>query len=196
MYKEVKGGRNMYRRILVPLDGSELAESALTHAEDIAKSCRTEEVILVRVTEPIRGRGGHPQALGPTEPAAQTLMTGDINPYSETHVAPPTDSIVEAPVLIGRDEKQIQEYLNGVAKEVTKRLRSKSIKVRTEVLIGNPAEEITSFVENDGADLIVMASHGRSGLSKWASGSIAERIFRASQVPVLTIKMTGTASII
>lgn len=59
------------------------------------------------------------------------------------------------------------------------------------VLPHNPAEEITSFAEREGADLVLIASHGRSGLSRWAHGSVADRVFRATCVPVLMVRAPG-----
>jgi nucleotide-binding universal stress UspA family protein len=65
--------------------------------------------------------------------------------------------------------------------------------VLTEVLLGRPAEEITLFAANEGCDLIIMASHGRSGPSRWAHGSVAEKVFRANCAPLLMIRAPGCA---
>jgi len=70
-------------------------------------------------------------------------------------------------------------------------LEAKGVKVKTEVLMGNPAEEIVFYAEHNPCDLVVMASHGRSGPSRWAYGSTADKIFRASCVPVLMIRAPG-----
>ena len=53
---------------------------------------------------------------------------------------------------------------------------------------GNPAEEITRFVQEEGIDLIVMTSHGRTGLRHMVMGSVAERVVRLCSAPVLTVK--------
>ena len=159
----------MYEKIVVPLDGSKLAECVLPHVEEIAKGCSTKEVILVTVTERI------------------------IASVGVTHVIPSVESlprpqpVYKVPVAIGKKQRQGQRYLNRIAKG----LQKEGIKVRTEVLLGNPAEEITSFAEHDGADLITMASHGRSGPSRWAYGSVTDKVFRASCVPVLMIRAPG-----
>jgi nucleotide-binding universal stress UspA family protein len=55
-------------------------------------------------------------------------------------------------------------------------------------MTGDPAEAIVSFAEKNPCDIIVMASHGRSGVSRWAVGSVADKVFRASTVPVLLVK--------
>jgi len=152
----------MFQKILVPLDGSKLAECALPYVEELARVCSTPEVILVSVTERI-------QAYRLYEDPSQPLGT----------------SLV--PEGVGKKEKQAQRYLSRIAKG----LEEKGIKVRTEVLMGNPAEEITIYTRHPGCDLIVMASHGRSGPSRWALGSVADKVFRASCVPVLMVRAPG-----
>ena len=56
------------------------------------------------------------------------------------------------------------------------------------MLTGDPAEAIVSFTETSPCDIIVMASHGRSGVTRWAIGSVADKVFRASKIPVLMVK--------
>ena len=155
----------MYKKVLVPLDGSKLAECVLSHVEDIAKGCGTEEVVLVSVTERIMGLGER-RVIHATEPI------------------PAAEPVVRVPVVVGKMQRQAERYLNRIAK----RLDKKGIKVRTEVLLGDPAHEIASFAEKDGDGLIIMASHGRSGLSRWTHGSVADRVFRHSTVPVLMVR--------
>lgn len=161
----------MYRKILVPLDGSKLAECILPHVESIAKGCDTKEVILISVTEHIVGY--KPEA-GPTQPVGVGL--GFSVP------------VTKVPVDVGKMQKQADRYLNRKAKQLAK----KGIAVKTQVLLGNPAEEITSFAKQEGVDLIVMASHGRSGISRWAFGSVADKVFRASSSPVLMVKASAS----
>ena len=81
-------------------------------------------------------------------------------------------------------EKQAQKYLDRVAKG----LEAKGIEPETLVLLGNPAEEIVLNAKHYGADLIIMASHGRSGISRWTHGSVADKVFRAISVPVLMVR--------
>jgi len=152
----------MYRRILVPLDGSKLAECAVPHAEEVAKCCGTEKVILVSVTERVHGY----RALeDPSQPLGQRLV----------------------PQAYGKLEKQAQRYLDRIAKA----MEAKGIKVDTAVLLGNPADEIVIYAKDPGCDIIVMSSHGRSGPSRWAYGSVADKVFRGSPVPVLMVRAPG-----
>jgi nucleotide-binding universal stress UspA family protein len=152
----------MYDRILVPLDGSELAECVLPHVEMLATTCGAKEVVLVSVTERVPGF---------------RVMDDSSQPLGERLV----------PEAVGKEEKQAQKYLGKIAKT----LEAKGIKVSTEVLMGKPAEEIIIYSHRMNCDLIIMASHGRSGLSRWAHGSVADRVFKATTVPILMIKAKG-----
>jgi len=62
------------------------------------------------------------------------------------------------------------------------------------IRIGHPAVEIKRFAEEEQIDLIVMATHGRTGLSHMLIGSVAEKLVRTSNTPVLTVKPHGARS--
>jgi len=162
----------MYKRILVPLDGSKLAECALPHVEQLANGCGTEEVILISVTEQVQGRTQAPEA-------QEIYYSTDRPEFQRTGS--------EMTVTFGKEEKQAQRYLDRIAKK----LDARGIKVRTEVLLWPPAEAIASYAEDSGADIIVMSSHGRSGPSRWAYGSVADKVLRSSCIPVLMIRAPG-----
>ena len=168
----------MYKKILVPLDGSKLAECALPHAEELAKGCDTAEIILVSVTERVQG---YEAVEGSAEPFV--LSGGGWG----AAVQPPPQRLV--PEAFGKKENQADRYLGRIAEK----LESEGVKVHTEVLLGNPAEEIIKFIEHSDTDVIVMSSHGRSGISRWTHGSVADRVFRHSPVPVLMVKAPGCA---
>ena len=152
----------MYKKILVPLDGSKLAECALPHVEMLAKGCDTEEVILISVTERVKG---YRMFEDPSQPLGQRRI----------------------PEASGKKEKQAQRYLDRIAKE----MEAKGIKVGKEVLLWKPAEAIIGYAEQSKCDLIVMASHGRSGPSRLAYGSVADKVLRGSRVPVLVVRALG-----
>jgi len=162
----------MYKKILVPLDGSKLAECALPHAEELAKGCGTEEVMLISVTEQVQGRTRAPEA-------QELYRRSDRLEFKRAGQ--------EITVTFGKKQRQAQRYLGKIAKE----LETKGIKVRTEVLLWPPADAIASYAEDNGADIIVMSSHGRSGPSRWAHGSVADKVLRASRVPVLIVRAPG-----
>jgi nucleotide-binding universal stress UspA family protein len=153
----------MYRKILIPLDGSKLAESALTHVEELAKCSDETKVILVSITERIQGYRAFEE---PAQPLGQRLV----------------------PEAYGKKQRQAQRYLDRIAKA----MEAKGIKVDTEVLLGDPAEEIVIYAKHPGCDLIVMSSHGRSGISRWTHGSVADKVFKGSPVPVLMVRAASS----
>jgi nucleotide-binding universal stress UspA family protein len=75
-------------------------------------------------------------------------------------------------------------YLQRAARK----LESKGVTADIKVLTGDPAEAIVSYTETALCDISVMASHGRSGVTRWAIGSVADKVFRASKIPVLMVK--------
>jgi len=195
----------MYKKILVPLDGSKLAECALPHAEKLAKGCDTEEVILVSVTERVRGQtraretyeryqasddlGLH--RLGPETTIIfgkyhATDDPGLMRLASERTIT--SDKLgTDITITLGKLERQALRYLNRIAK----RLEAKGIKVCTEVLLWPPAEAIVSYTEKSDVNIIVMASHGRSGPSRRAHGSVADKVLKITPVPVLMVRAPG-----
>jgi len=62
------------------------------------------------------------------------------------------------------------------------------LEVREEVVAGIPAEDIVEYANAEGIDMIVMGTHGRSGLNRVLLGSVTERVVRTSPVPVLTVR--------
>jgi nucleotide-binding universal stress UspA family protein len=162
----------MYNKILVPLDGSRLAECAFPHVEVLAKGCDATDAILVGVTERIQGYrvvegDGQPLPgptggwLQPSQPLGQRLV----------------------PEVFGKKEK----HLDRIAKTLT----AKGVNVNTEVPLWKPAEAIVEYARETECDLIVMATHGRSGPSQWAYGSVADKVLRSSCVPVLLVRAPG-----
>jgi nucleotide-binding universal stress UspA family protein len=165
----------VYEKILVPLDGSKLAECALPYAEALALGCHTGEVILVSVTERIKG-------FRVLEDSAEPVPTPSRG-WLERQ--PAGDRLI--PEATGKKQKQAERYLDRTAKA----MKAKGINVSTEVLLWRPAEAIVGYAEEFGCDLIVMASHGRSGPSRWAYGSVADKILKSSRIAVLMIRAPG-----
>jgi len=162
----------MYKKILVPLDGSKLAECALPHAEELAKGCTAAQVILITVTEQVQGQTRAPEA-------EELHRSTDSTEFRRARS--------EMTVIFGKKQKQAERYLRRIAEK----LESKGVKVHTEMLFWPPAEAIASYAKQNGADIIVMSSHGRSGVSRWAYGSVADKVLRSSCVPVLIIRAPG-----
>jgi len=151
----------MYERILVPLDGSKVGESALPYVENMVSKMSPEvkvEVILFQVLSPVR-----PSVVNGYE-------IPDIT-YTEKQME--------------ENKKKAIEYLNKTGEA----LRSKGITVMVKVTFGSAPEEIVKAAEEINASLIAVSTHGRSGLSRWAFGSVTDKILRhGGKIPVLTVK--------
>ena len=156
----------MYKNIMVPLDGSELAECVLPHAENCIMSGKVSTVVFVRVVEPAPIRFDD----------TATLSSAS------------RDQIIEGAKIIEENRKSdATAYLEGVVRG----LKRDGVEIKTEVLIGRVAESLAEYTEANNIDLIVIATHGRSGISRWVRGSIADRVLRFSRIPVLMVQAGG-----
>jgi nucleotide-binding universal stress UspA family protein len=169
----------VYKKIVVPLDGSKLSEIVLPHIEEIASGCHIKDIELVTVTESLRvyAPQSEPLEAYPQKYSLSDRLTGRI--YRAD-----SETLLKVPLDVGKMAKSGRDYLLKVAKK----LEEKGLNPRVNVLVGNVAEELVHFAEEENADLIIMASHGRSGISHWAIGSVAEKVFRATNIPVLLVK--------
>ncbi|MBI5368363.1 MAG: universal stress protein [Planctomycetes bacterium] len=136
-----------FSRILVPLDGSALAESIFAQVEELVRKCAAE-VHLLRVEE--------------VEEAASHVK-GSIA-ATRVHVA--------------------EEYL----RHMTERSIAKGFTTLGAIRCGNSADGILRYSEERVCDLIAMSTHGRSGVSRLLLGSVADKVLRASQIPILLLR--------
>ena len=148
----------MYKKILVPLDGSELAECVLPHVESIAKGCGVKNVILVRALEPY------------------------ISSYAQVYLSDEQRKEADA-----RAEGAARGYLDQAAS----RVKLDGVEVQKQFITGRPAESIAEYATENEVDLIIISTHGRSGISRWVWGSVADRILRSACVPVLMVRAPG-----
>jgi len=176
-----------YNKVIVPLDGSKLAESALPHLEKIAKGCSIPQIVLVTVTEPVRVKTPKGQRIEELPARYQTpILYYGTGVGSVVGVAYP-GSIRDLPVTIGKMAKTGYSYLTGIAEKLT----NDGMQVSIALLIGNVAEEITRFAREEKADLIIMASRGRASLRRWDVGNAAAKVFRTTDIPILLVKPTA-----
>jgi nucleotide-binding universal stress UspA family protein len=150
----------MYKNILVPLDGSELAEGVLSHVATVAKGCAEPMVTLMRVVEPIE------------IPYGDMLTPSSIDQFDQ---------------LVNNEKITAEKYLNKLAKNLT----MSGIKTTTKVIKGKAADTIIDYASDKNIDLIIFSTHGRSGLSRWFWGSVADRVLRHVCVPVLMVRAPG-----
>ncbi len=148
----------MFLRIFVPLDGSKLSEQALEMAVLLARREGTSESAI--------------------RPLIILFQAVDVSPWLS----------LAWPLLNGEEaSSQAMHAATIYLEEQAERLRRQGLEVETAVRLGTPAEEILEQTMARQADVIVMATHGRSGLARWALGSVAERVARAAPVPVLLV---------
>jgi len=138
----------MYEKILVPLDGSELAEVSLPYAEELSTKLGSEITLIY---------------LSPSED----------NPYYNVRKLY-LDKIVST--------------TTGDCEKLRKKPEAGAIKIKSAMLVGSVAEEIVNYADKEDMGLIVMATHGRSGIKKWAMGSVASKIIAATRRPVMLIR--------
>jgi nucleotide-binding universal stress UspA family protein len=152
-----------YRTILVPLDGSPLAEEALDYAHTLAAATGAA-LLLVSVVSPpdplysLHSKRTNPAVIGDSLNIVHTLR---------------------------------KEYIAGYLASVARRIldaKTSGIEVRPLVLEGDEAKEIIRAGREGGADLIVMSAHGRGGLSRLWLGHVAMDVVRQADLPVLLVR--------
>ena len=145
----------MYRHILIPTDGSELAEHAVTNGLSLAKSVGAKVTVII-AEEPF-------DWLGVSETKAQ-----------------------QAPEELAKYTEQIKKHAASVLNCVAKAAKEAGVSCDTiQVENAQPHKAIIATAADRGCDLIVMASHGRSGLSAVILGSVTNKVLTHTKTPVL-----------
>ncbi len=156
----------MFNKVLVPLDGSELAEAVLPHAESLARACRSQLLLL--------------QVIPPASQVVGLTGAADLGPMTHTDV----DAIH---ATMESETRKAQAYLTKAAE----RLSQGGLVVNWEVRQGPPGPSIVTCAQEAGADIIAISTHGRSGFGRLIFGSVADHVLRKAGVPILLIKPTG-----
>jgi nucleotide-binding universal stress UspA family protein len=140
----------MYKTVLVPLDGSSLAENALVYATPIAEASDSR-MVLVRAS---------------TSAEVAVDLFGQLAPGAAAE----------------QMQKSAEKYLNFV--RTAHGYPNSDIYAHS----GRPASVILDCEQNERADLIVMSTHGRSGVGRWMLGSVTEKVLQQAQVPLLVVR--------
>ena len=152
----------MYKKIMVPLDGSKLAECVFPNVESLVKGGQGGEVVFVRVAESY----------------SFSLTSGEELPKAED---------------ITRFDAEARAAAEKYVRTVVDKAKSTGVNARGEVLIGRPSVQLAEYANSGGFDLVIIATHGRSGVSRWVLGSVADRLLRAACVPILMVRAPGCA---
>ena len=142
----------MYKSMLVPADGSKLAESAFSYAEELAARLDTKVTIL--------------HVVDPRESETLPMHRAYVDQSSEV----------------------MRRRISEVQKKLGKKSGQESPQVSGDVVTGHAPEEILRYTREKGVDLIVMSTHGRTGIRHWVVGSIADKLLQTSAVPVLLVR--------
>ena len=150
----------MYKTILVPLDGSKLAECVLPHVQALVRGCQANRVVFARIVEPFRKDMGGDYTLSDAQ--VQQIETAN--------------------------RAEAEAYL----KNIIDAGRHDCTGTESVVLNGAVAETLADYAAKNKIDVIVMATHGDSGLSRWVWGNVADRVLRSANVPVLIVRAPGS----
>lgn len=152
----------MYERILVPTDGSDVAEAAVDQAIDLAEKYDAEI---------------HALYIADTDSIAYSLGTEQVDRIRQGNFNEMTELRQEAEAATGYVTEQAAEH---------------GLEVIEHHEGGRPHAKIADYVEENDIDLIVMGSHGRAGVRRALLGSVTERTLRSTHAPVLVVDYQGT----
>lgn len=156
----------MSERTLIPLDGSKMGEAALSYVEELASKLAPGQKVEVTLFQVI------------------TSLTYYVTAGEGSAQVPYTEEELE------QIKKKAMDYLDKAGEG----LRSKGAIVKTKVAVGKAAEEIIKAEDEIKADLVAMSTRGRSGFSRWAFGSVTDKVLQGGKVPVLVVRVPkGTA---
>jgi nucleotide-binding universal stress UspA family protein len=147
----------MFKHVLIPLDGSDVAEKALDYAR--------------QVTDP-EGRIMLLSAIDVPQYPASTFHPAGVVAYNTSQEVVVEDLLPQA-----------EEYLKKIAES----LRRSGYKVEIEATVGEAAMTIVERAKSLNVDVIVMSTHGRSGISRWLFGSVASKVLGSTHCPVLIV---------
>ena len=150
----------MHERILVPLDGSKTGGAVLPYLQ----------VWCPRLAPDLK-----------TEVILLQVVS------SLTHYVIAGEASARVPHT-ERELEQIKEKAKGYLAKVGEGLKGKGATVKTKVAVGKAADEIIETADQINIDLIAMSTHGRSGLGRWAFGSVTEQVLREGNVPILIVR--------
>ncbi|MDB4976899.1 MAG: uspA12 [Myxococcaceae bacterium] len=156
------------KKVLCPVDLTPQAASAVTEAASLAESLGAELLLLHVMDTPTFGLGEPILSAGLAEP----MLAAEATAFTQ-------------PALI--EEYQVE--MNKRLTDLGNQFRSTGLPVSTLLVRGATPEAIVSAADDAQADLIVMSTHGRTGLSHFLLGSVTERVVRTAKVPVMTLRL-------
>lgn len=141
-----------------------------------------------KIVVPIDGSGWSERAI----PHAMDIARSNNSEVVLLHVfKPPASEYVGELALAGQDDQlmalrdEMKQHMTGIRNNI----RAEKITVRVQVIEGTGvASIICDYINDEGADLVVMSSHGHTGITRWLFGSIAQKVMQGVHIPVLIIR--------
>lgn len=164
----------MYK-VLIPLDGSEFSRQILPQMDRFLEpeDC---ELILFRAAQPPKVTS-MPEL--PPIPPAMGVGPG---------YGPGSPDLEKYRVYATQAEESLRVHLENELHPEARQLQDAGYTVSTEIRFGDPVVEIVRLVEDEAIDLVAMTTHGRSGLSRFLFGSVADGVLRSVSVPVMLLR--------
>ncbi len=150
--KTYRGRDSTVTKVMVPLDGSPLAETVLPYVEELAQKMSLD-MLLVQVVRPLH------------------LFWMD-----------------HYPAGVAEEQEAIESQAKGYLGDIATGLAGGGLNVQWQLLVGHPATTIIELARETPHDLIALATHGRSGFSRWAMGSVAEALIRSTGDPIMVVR--------
>lgn len=147
------------KNLLVPTDGSDLSLLALEHAEKLAQALGAK-ILLFRVAAVLS-----PEAFG--IPELSMALTTELSMH----------------------QAKIEATLASHLEELAKPLRDRGLEVECLVRTGDAATQIVEIAESQDVDVVVMSSHGRTGLKRWIYGSVTERVLHNVRCSLMVVRV-------
>lgn len=148
----------MYKKILVPVDGSDKAAKAALHAADLASKLGAEMTLLYVI------------------PSLSPLV-------DNSYFSPDRFGNIQGAIL-----EEFQRQGEEILKKIKEELAGYSVAIATVISAGHPADEICTKINEDGYDLVVMGSRGLGEIRGYLMGSVSNRVSRHAACPVLIVR--------
>ena len=159
----------------------------LVRAHDVVETPTHEPHSCRRILLPLDGSAVAKQAL-PRATAVAKALDAEIVlfrvPAIYTSLSLAGEGYMPLDHLMDTATDDAQDYLDGIAS----RLTAQGLRASTALRIGGVANAIIEYAEEYEIDLIAMCTHGRTGLARWALGSVADRVLRAGRIPLLLVR--------
>lgn len=159
----------MFNRILVPLDGSMLAERAIPHAEQFARIFGSS-IILLQILDP----ASYHENPKPVDPLSWQIRKAEADMYLQGVAA--------------RIRENLQESTGDTKNAHNKGSVDRKTRVEYSILEGKTAENIVNYAHNENIDLLVICTHGSGGLSRWNISSVTQKVINLVYLPVLIVR--------